>query len=157
MASVTFGRVRDYAVTDLTNMGGAMAPAAAETILRHCADTGRPPADVDAVYTGDLGLVGSRLLAQLLEAEGLEMKNHTDCGLEIYDIYKQEVQAGGSGAGCSAAVLCARVLPALRKGKMRRVLFLSTGALMSQITSQQGMSIPGVAHLVELVSEEEGT
>ena len=85
------------------------------------------------------------------------MKNHTDCGLEIYDIHKQEVQAGGSGAGCSAAVLCARVLPALRKGKMRRVLFLSTGALMSQITSQQGMSIPGVAHLVELVSEEAET
>ena len=157
VASVTFGRVRDYAVTDLTNMGGAMAPAAAETILRHCADTGRTPADFDAVYTGDLGLVGSRLLAQLLEAEGLEMKNHTDCGLEIYDIHKQEVQAGGSGAGCSAAVLCARVLPALRKGKMRRVLFLSTGALMSQITSQQGMSIPGVAHLVELVSEEAET
>ena len=157
VASVTFGRVRDYAVTDLTNMGGAMAPAAAETILRHCADTGRTPADFDAVYTGDLGLVGSRLLAQLLEAEGLEMKNHTDCGLEIYDIHKQEVQAGGSGAGCSAAVLCARVLPALRKDKMRRVLFLSTGALMSQITSQQGMSIPGVAHLVELVSEEAET
>ena len=157
VASVTFGRVRDYAVTDLTNMGGAMAPAAAETILRHCADTGRTPADFDAIYTGDLGLVGSRLLAQLLEAEGLEMKNHTDCGLEIYDIHKQEVQAGGSGAGCSAAVLCARVLPALRKGIMRRVLFLSTGALMSQITSQQGMSIPGVAHLVELVSEEAET
>ena len=155
VASVTFGRVRDYAVTDLTNMGAAMAPAAAETILRHCADTGRTPADFDAVYTGDLGLVGSRLLAKLLEAEGLEMKNHTDCGLELYDVHKQEVQAGGSGAGCSAAVLCARVLPALRKGKLRRVLFLSTGALMSQITFLQGESIPGVAHLVELSAQRE--
>ena len=154
ITAITCGKIVDKGICDANNMGAAMAPAAAETILRHCADTGRTPADFDAVYTGDLGLVGSRLLAKLLEAEGLEMKNHTDCGLELYDVHKQEVQAGGSGAGCSAAVLCGRVLPALRKGQMRRVLFLSTGALMSQITSQQGQSIPGVAHLVELVSEE---
>ena len=151
--AVTFGRVRDYDVKDINNMGAAMAPAAAQTILRYCADTGRLPADFDAVYTGDLGVVGSRLLAQLMEREGVQLKNHKDCGLEVFDVQKQDVQAGGSGAGCSAAVLCARVLPGLQKGG-KRVLFLSTGALMSQITFLQGRSIPGVAHLVELESGE---
>ena len=153
--AVTFGRVRDYGVKDAANMGAAMAPAAAETILRYCADAGRAPADFDAVYTGDLGLVGSRLLADILKEEGLALPNHRDCGLELFDLRAQQVQAGGSGAGCSAAVLCARVLPALKAGRMRRVLFLSTGALMSQITCLQGAGIPGVAHLVELTAEEE--
>lgn len=155
--AVTFGRVRDFLVKDMSNMGAAMAPAAAETILRYCADTGSTPADFDGVYTGDLGAVGSGLLAQILAEEGLELAGHRDCGLELFDPERQDVQAGGSGAGCSAAVLCARVLPALRRGQLRRVLFLSTGALMSQITAQQGQGIPGVAHLVELSSGKEPT
>ncbi|WP_418973186.1 stage V sporulation protein AD [Allofournierella sp.] len=154
--SVTFGRVRDYEIKDINNMGAAMAPAAAETILRHCADTKRTPGDFDAVFTGDLGIVGTRLLKEILEKEGLKLDNHQDCGLLLYDIDSQDVQAGGSGAGCSASVLCAHVLPALRAGKLKKVLFLSTGALMSQITFLQGESIPGVAHLVELASEKEG-
>ena len=154
--SVTFGRVRDYESKDINNMGAAMAPAAAETILRHCADTKRTPGDFDAVFTGDLGIVGTRLLKEILEKEGLKLDNHQDCGLLLYDIDSQDVQAGGSGAGCSASVLCAHVLPALRAGKLKKVLFLSTGALMSQITFLQGESIPGVAHLVELASEKEG-
>ena len=154
--AVTFGRVRDFEVCDINNMGAAMAPAAAETILRYCTDTGRTPADFDAVFTGDLGIVGTRLLKQLLEKEGLDLKNHQDCGLLLYDVHHQEVQAGGSGAGCSASVLCAHVLPKLRAGELRRVLFLSTGALMSQITFLQGESIPGVAHLLELSTEKEG-
>lgn len=148
--AVTFGRVRDYDVTDINNMGAAMAPAACDTLLRYFADTGESPAAFDAIYTGDLGAVGSELLGELLEREGLPIANHEDCGLLIYDRETQNVQAGGSGAGCSASVLCASVLPALRAGQMRRVLFLSTGALMSQITFLQGESIPGIAHLVEL-------
>lgn len=154
--AVTFGRVRDYEICDINNMGAAMAPAAAETILRYCADTGRTPADFDAVYTGDLGIVGSRLLAELLKKEGVALHNHKDCGLLLYDIDTQEVQAGGSGAGCSASVLAAHVLPMLRRKEHNRVLFLSTGALMSQITFLQGESIPGVAHLLELSSQREG-
>ena len=155
--AVTFGRVRDYEICDINNMGAAMAPAAAETILRYCEDTGNTPARFDAVYTGDLGIVGTRLLKELLEKEDVDLKNHRDCGLTLYDVQHQDVQAGGSGAGCSAGVLCASVLPALQKGEMKRVLFLSTGALMSQITFLQGESIPGVAHLVELTSQREET
>lgn len=153
--AVTFGRVRDYDITDINNMGAAMAPAACETILRYFADTGEDPSHFDAIYTGDLGLVGSTLLLQLLEQAGLSLSNHKDCGLIVYDRESQNVQAGGSGAGCSAAVLCCHVLPALREGRMRRVLFLSTGALMSQTTFLQGESIPGIAHLVELCSSRE--
>ena len=148
--AVTFGRVRDLEVKDINNMGAAMAPAAAETICRYFSDTGEAPAAFDAVYTGDLGAVGSQLLAQLLEKEGLVLHNHQDCGLLVFNRKTQDVQAGGSGAGCSASVLCCHVLPRLEVGKLRRVLFLSTGALMSQTTFLQGESIPGVAHLFEL-------
>ena len=94
--------------------------------------------------------MGSQLLAQLLEKEGLVLHNHQDCGLLVFNRKTQDVQAGGSGAGCSASVLCCHVLPRLEVGKLRRVLFLSTGALMSQTTFLQGESIPGVAHLFEL-------
>lgn len=150
---VTFGRVRDYEIKDINNMGAAMAPAACETITRYFRDTGEDPDAFDAVYTGDLGMVGSELLAQLLEQDGLPLQNHKDCGLIVYDRARQNVQAGGSGAGCSAAVLCCHILPALRAGQMKRALFLSTGALMSQTTFLQGESIPGIAHLVELSAE----
>ena len=152
--AVTFGRVRDYGVTDINNMGGAMAPAAAETISRYFADTGADPQDIEAVYTGDLGLVGSRLLTQLLARQGLRLPQHRDCGLLLYDREKQTVGAGGSGCGCSAGVLCTHILPALQAGELHRVLLVSTGALMSQTTWQQGESIPGIAHLVELSTQE---
>ena len=105
MRSVTFGRVRDYQVTDINNMGAAMAPAACETIVRYFKDTGEKPEAFDRIYTGDLGLVGRTLLLQLLDAQGLHLKNHDDCGLIVYDREAQNVQAGGSGAGCSACVL----------------------------------------------------
>ena len=155
--AVTFGRVRDYNVTDINNMGAAMAPAACETILNYLTDTGASPEEFDAIYTGDLGLVGSELLTQLLAREGVQLPNHKDCGLLVYDVENQNVQAGGSGPGCSAAVLCGHVLGALAENRMRRVLFLSTGALMSQTTFLQGESIPGIAHLLELESGEAAT
>ncbi|MEG2931664.1 MAG: stage V sporulation protein AD, partial [Ruthenibacterium sp.] len=152
---VTFGRVRDFAITDINNMGAAMAPAAAQTLVNYLADQKESPDHFDAIYTGDLGFVGRTLLLELLRREGVEVKNHRDCGLMVYDRDTQDVQAGGSGAGCSASVLCCEVLPKLARGELSRVLFLSTGALMSQTTFLQGESIPGVAHLVELSSTKE--
>lgn len=148
--SVTFGRVQDYAVHDINNMGAAMMPAAASTLLRYFAATGARPQDFDAIFTGDLGEVGSALLHEQMAKEGLPLDNHRDCGCLLYDTQGQDVQAGGSGAGCSAAVLCCKILPMLAAGQLRRVLFLATGALMSQTTFLQGESIPGIAHCVEL-------
>ena len=148
--SVTFGRVQDYAVHDINNMGAAMMPAAASTLLRYFAATGARPQDFDAIFTGDLGEVGSALLREQMAREGLPLGNHRDCGCLLYDTQGQDVQAGGSGAGCSAAVLCCKILPMLAAGQLRRVLFLATGALMSQTTFLQGESIPGIAHCVEL-------
>lgn len=153
--AVTFGRVRDYEVADINNMGAAMAPAAAQTILNHLRALGTTPAQYDTIYTGDLGQVGSALLGEILEREGVALPNHQDCGLLLYDRETQQVQAGGSGCGCSAAVLCAHILPSLAAGREKRVLFIATGALMSQATFLQGESIPGIAHCVELTSGEE--
>ena len=148
--SVTFGRVQDYEVHDINNMGAAMMPAAASTLLRYFAATGAAPQDFDAIFTGDLGEVGTALLREQMAKEGLPLDNHKDCGCLLYDTQGQNVQAGGSGAGCSAAVLCCKILPMLAAGQLRRVLFIATGALMSQTTFLQGESIPGIAHCVEL-------
>ena len=150
--AVTFGRVQDYNVTDINNMGAAMCPAAAATLLHYFEDTGTTWQDFDAVFTGDLGVVGSRLLHEMLAAEGILIQNHQDCGCLLYDRNEQRVNAGGSGCGCAAAVLCTHILPNLQRGQYRRVLFMATGALMSQTTFLQGESIPGVAHLVELAA-----
>ena len=148
--SATFGRVQDYGVHDINNMGAAMMPAAASTLLAYFRAFGAAPQDFDAVLTGDLGEVGSELLRTQMAREGYDLSNHLDCGCLLYDTARQNVQAGGSGPGCSAAVLCALVLPRLQRGEWKRVLFLSTGALMSQTTFLQGESIPGIAHAVEL-------
>ena len=150
------GRIVDLGVTDVANMGAAMAPAASATLLHYLRDTHAEPPDFDAIYTGDLGHVGSQLFRELLAAEGLLIKNHVDCGCILYDASEQAVKSGGSGAGCCAAVLCAHILPRLERGTQKRVLFLATGALMSQTTFLQKESIPAVAHLVELTAPEKG-
>ena len=154
LCAATFGRVQDYKIKDINNMGAAMAPAAAATLLHYLKDTGSAPADFDRIYTGDLGHVGSQLLRDLLTAEGLLLKNHVDCGCILYDAAEQTVKSGGSGPGCCAAVLCGRILPRLERGSYRRVLFIATGALMSQTTFLQKESIPAIAHLVELRGPE---
>lgn len=97
IAAATFGRVEDYQIKDINNMGAAMAPAAAATLLRYLHDTGQEPKDFDAIYTGDLGHLGSRLFREILTAEGLVMKNHIDCGSILYDAARQNVKSGGSG------------------------------------------------------------
>jgi stage V sporulation protein AD len=151
--AATFGRVQDLQIKDINNMGAAMAPAAAATLTHYLRDTHTSPQDFDTIYTGDLGRVGSELLAQLLADEGLALPNHEDCGKLLYDAGAQQTHSGGSGAGCCAGVLCSHILPALAARKKRRVLFIATGALMSQTTFLQKESIPTVAHLVELAVE----
>ena len=145
------GRVVDMGVTDANNMGAAMAPAAAATLCAYFDDTGDDPAAFDRIITGDLGLVGSRLLLEWCEKQGhpLPEAGMMDCGLTIYDA-DQDSHAGGSGCGCSAVVLSGYILPKLRQGEWRRVLFMATGVLLSPTTSQQGETIPGVAHAVVL-------
>lgn len=151
---VTIGTIEDFGIKDANNMGPAMAPAAAMTISRFFEDTGSQPSDFDLILTGDLGSVGSAALLELLKGEGLDLsKNHSDCGKMIYDPKTQDVMAGGSGCGCSASVLCGHLLPQLRSGILKNVLFIATGALMSPTSAQQGESIPGIAHLLHLSSE----
>ncbi len=145
----TVGRIVDFDVVDVNNMGAAMAPAAADTIKNFFLDTKTGPSDYDLILTGDLGIVGSRLLSELLEKEGFDIsRQHKDCGLLIYDRKKQDVHSGGSGCGCSASVLCSVVLQSMEKGELSNIVFVATGALMSTTSSQQGKSIPGIAHLV---------
>lgn len=153
VAHVCFGRIVDMGVTDANNMGAAMAGAAADTIYRYLEDTGTKPEDYDLIVTGDLGKVGSQLLYELTEKEGVDLRpRHNDCGLMIFDLEAQDVHAGGSGCGCSASVLCSYILKKMRKRELSNVLFAATGALMSPTIVQQGESIPGISHIVHLVN-----
>lgn len=149
--AVTFGEIEDYGIKDINNMGAAMAPAAASTLLHFLEDTATKIEDYDLVYTGDLGYVGTNLLYELLEREGVDIRcRHSDCGLIIFDREKQDVHAGGSGCGCSASVLCSYVMHRFEQGDFKNILFMSTGALMSPTSSFQGESIPGIAHLLNI-------
>ncbi len=153
ISAVTVGRIKDLGIKDANNMGAAMAPAAAQTISDFFSDTNTSPKDYDLILTGDLGEVGSKLLYELLEKDGIDIRsNHNDCGLMIYHKNKQDVHAGGSGCGCSASVLCSFILSKMKNAELNNVLFVATGALMSPTSSQQGESIPSVAHLVSLKS-----
>ena len=139
----------DFGIKDANNMGAAMAPAAVDTLERYFAATGTVPEDFDAIVTGDLGWEGSAIFCDLLHADGIEVDGkHTDCGTMIFSRHTQDTHAGGSGCGCSAAVLCGRILPDLAAGKLKNVLFCGTGAMMSPTSANQGESIPGICHLV---------
>lgn len=151
ISSVTFGEIEDLNIKDANNMGAAMAPAAAGTLLNFFKDTETKPDDYDIIFTGDLGYVGTNLLYELLEREGIDIRcRHSDCGTLIFDREKQDVHAGGSGCGCSASVLCSYIMHRLEKGDFGNILFMSTGALMSPTSSFQGESIPGIAHLLNI-------
>ena len=151
---VTAGHIVDAGITDAANMGAAMAPAAFDTICAHFEDTGRDFADYDAVFTGDLGAIGHDILQDLLQKAGHSPGlKYYDCGVLMYDLKTQDVHAGGSGCGCSAAVLAGHILPAMERGVWRRVLFAGTGALMSPLSCQQGFAIPGVCHAVAIERE----
>ena len=152
VSGLTIGKIVDYGLKDSMNMGACMAPAACDTIYRNLMDFGRVPSDYDKIITGDLGSVGQKVLWDLMREKGMDIsKVHMDCGMEIYD-QSQDAHAGGSGCGCSAVVLSAYVLKQLEEGKWKRVLFVPTGALLSKTSFNEGQSIPGIAHGVELVS-----
>lgn len=149
------GIVVEKGVRDAANMGAAMAPAAAHTLLRFFRATGLSPSDFDLIVTGDLGYEGGDILCQLMAIEGVDVENvYNDCGMMIYSRDVQDTHAGGSGCGCSAVVLASYLLPKLCTGDLRRVLFLGTGAMMSPQSIQQGEYIPAIAHLVCLTSQE---
>lgn len=149
---IHLGTIQDFGILDAANMGAAMAPAARKTISDFLKDTGTSPDEYDLILTGDLGFVGSELLKGLLEREdGIILgENYNDCGMMIFDREKQDVHAGGSGCGCSASVLCSHILKEMRDGKYSNILFVATGALMSPVSSREGESIPGIAHLVNI-------
>lgn len=148
---LTFGRIVDLGIKDQSNMGAAMAPAAADTLKHYFDDTGTSPDAFDLIVSGDLGMVGGHLLRELLQKESITLgDNYNDCGLMIYDKEKQDVHAGGSGCGCAASVLCSHILNNMKSGHLHEVLFMATGVLMSPTSVQQGESIPSVAHAVHL-------
>lgn len=148
---VTTGKVLDMGIKDANNMGAAMAPAAADTIVQHFKDTGFEPKDYDLIATGDLGSLGRDLTDELVSRQGYSISNiFTDCGMEIFDNEKQDTHAGGSGCGCSAVVFCGYFYDLLKNLKLKRVLLISTGALLSPTSSQQGESIPSIAHAVTI-------
>ena len=151
----TIGILQDYGVKDPLNMGKAMAPAAAHTLLSHLADTGLRPSDYDLILTGDLGAYGQDILRAILKEEGFPpLGNLSDGGLMLFDRSKQDVSSGGSGCACGALGLCGRVLPDLLSGRLRRVLYVATGALMSPTSVMQKDSIPCIAHAVVLERKE---
>ena len=152
---IHLGTIQDLGILDSNNMGAAMAPAAKKTIADFLSDTGTKATDYDAIFTGDLGSVGSELLCELmLKEEGIDLgRVHKDCGLMIFDRETQDVHSGGSGCGCSGSVLCAHILSGMHQGRYKNILFVATGALMSTVSSLQGQSIPGIAHLVNIKRE----
>ncbi len=146
---ITTGKIVDMGITDQNNMGAAMAPAAADTLTAHFKDTGRTPEDYDVIVTGDLGYVGHELFLKLMKDEGYPLPStSTDCGILIFDRDTQDTHAGGSGCGCSAVTFSGYFYNKLKKGELKRILFMPTGALMSSVSALQGETIPSIAHAV---------
>jgi len=148
---ITTGKVVDFGIKDANNMGGAMAPAAIDTISQHFKDTGYSPDDYDLIITGDLGLVGKRILLDLMKKEGYDLsKVYSDCGIKIFDGVEQDTHAGGSGCGCAAVVFNGYIYKEMLKKNLNKVLLVATGALHSPIITLQGESIPCIAHAVTI-------
>lgn len=144
---VTVGKINDLGITDVNNMGAAMAPAAADTILAHYADLGVSADYYDLVVTGDLGKIGRQICIDILKMNGLDIESrYNDCGLMIFKLNEQDKHAGGSGCGCSATVFAGHIYKEIMNGNLKKVLFVATGALMSPVSMQQKESIPGIAH-----------
>ena len=149
VTACTIGTVTDLGIQDANNMGAAMAPAAYATITAHFEDMGTGPKDYDLIVTGDLGQLGKDVLLELARQDGISLGGKlTDCGTLIFDNTTQDVHSGGSGCGCSAITLCGYLLEQLNAGKLKKILFCGTGALLSPTSTQQGLPIPGVCHAV---------
>lgn len=150
----TPGKIIDLGISDVMNMGAAMAPAAFNTIMTHLEDTGRKADYYDAIITGDLGILGSEILVDLFNKEGIDISLiHKDCGKLIYDDATQDTHAGGSGCGCIASVFSGYFFKLLKQKKINKVLVVATGALMSTQSSLQGETIPGIAHAISIENE----
>ncbi|MBO8158686.1 stage V sporulation protein AD [Thermosyntropha sp.] len=150
ITAATVGRVIDMGQKDMSNMGSAMAPAAVDTIKAHMDDLGRSPDYYDLVVTGDLGQIGKAILEELFAVKGIVPKpSYNDCGVLLYE-ESQDVNAGGSGCGCAACMLCGPFLKKMQEGNMQKLLLIATGALMSPTSIFQGESIPAVAHAVAI-------
>lgn len=148
VTSATIGRVIDYAVKDVNNMGAAMAPAVADTILNHFQDMQRKPVDYNLIASGDLGAVGLALACEVLKQSGMDMgTSFTDCGVMIYDD-SQDTHAGASGCGCSSVVFAGDIMQRIKAGELKQVMLVGSGALHSPTTALQGESIPGIGHAV---------
>lgn len=151
ITACTIGTVTDLGIKDANNMGAAMAPAALATIRAHFEDLKTSADDFDLIVTGDLGQLGKEVLLSMAQREGLNIGGKlTDCGTLVFDTIEQDVHAGGSGCGCSAITLCGYLLNKIQSGKLKRILFCGTGALLSPTSTQQGLSIPGVCHAVSI-------
>ena len=151
ITSFTPGKIVDMGIKDANNMGAAMAGAAEDTLIRHFKDTGRKPSYYDAIFTGDLGHIGKDILIDLASSKGYNIKsNYNDCGVLIFDKLKQDTHSGGSGCGCIATVFSGYIYKQLQEKKYKKVLLIATGALMNSTSSQQGESIPGIAHAVSI-------
>ena len=148
---ITPGKIVDMGIKDANNMGAAMAPAACDTLITHLKDTERKPSYYDAIITGDLGHVGKSILIDLAESKGYNIKsNYNDCGVLIFDQQKQDTHAGGSGCGCCGSVFSGYFFKQLQDKKLKRILLIATGALTNSTSSQQGESIPGIAHAISI-------
>ena len=151
ITACTVGTVTDLGIKDANNMGAAMAPSAYQTIRAHFEDLNTGPEDFDLIVTGDLGQLGKELLLELARRDGISLGGKlTDCGTLVFDNTVQDVHAGGSGCGCSAITLCGYLLDKLNRGKLKKLLFCGTGALLSPTSTQQGLPIPGVCHAVAI-------
>ena len=146
---VTPGKIVDMGIKDANNMGAAMAPAALDTLITHFQDTGRKPSDYDAILTGDLGHIGKEILIELAEGKGYNIKNnYEDCGVLIFDKETQDTHSGGSGCACIGTTFSGYFYKRLKDKKINKILLIATGALTNATSSQQGESIPGIAHAV---------
>ena len=151
------GKIVDGLTTDASNMGASMSRAAFDSVYTYFTLTGKNPKDFDAVFTGDLGKIGSEIFGELIEKELPDIKNiHTDCGTLLFDMEKKNVNAGASGCGCSASVLSTYILPRLESGEYSNILFLSTGALMSPSSVLQGENILGIAPVINIKRDNGG-
>jgi stage V sporulation protein AD len=151
ITSFTPGKIVDMGIKDANNMGAAMAGAAEDTLIRHFKDTGRNPSYYDAIFTGDLGHIGKDILIDLASSKGYNIRaNYNDCGVLIFDKQKQDTHSGGSGCGCIATVFSGYIYKQLQEKKFKKILLIATGALMNSTSSQQGESIPGIAHAVSI-------
>jgi len=128
-----------------------MAPAALDTLISHFNDTSTKPSDYDAIFTGDLGHIGKQILSELAITKGYNINNnYDDCGVLIFDKHTQDTHSGGSGCACSATVFSGHIFNMLKQGTYKKILFIATGALTNSMSSQQGESIPGIAHAVSI-------